>query len=134
MKVSDPTGQTWRVSRRWVPWRRRLKGWLPEAASLGGFDVPIIGVILFVLIGIPVLIAITLALVELLVLVVVFPFALLVRVLFGRHWVVHARKGFTIWWEADGGDWQASGLRVAEVAAGIERGELPEKTVDPESI
>ena len=25
VKVSDPTGQTWRVSRRWVPWRRRAR-------------------------------------------------------------------------------------------------------------
>jgi hypothetical protein len=50
----------------------------------------------------------------------------------GRHWVVGARKGWTIWWEADGGTWQASGVRIHEVAAQVERGELPMQNVDPQ--
>lgn len=131
MKVSDPTGQTWRVSRRWVPWRRRLKGWLPEVFTLGSFDLGIIGLVLFVLIGIPLLVFAALALVEILVLLAVLPFVLLARLAFGRAWVVHARRGYRIWWEADGGTWQASGVRIHEVAADIERGVLPVQNVDP---
>lgn len=131
MKVSDPTGQTWRVSRRWVPWRRRLTGWLPEVFTLGSFDLGIIGLVLFVLIGIPLLVFAALALVEIVVLLVVLPFVLLARLALGRAWVVHARKGCTIWWEADGGSWRASGVRIREVAADIERGVLPVHDVDP---
>lgn len=101
MKVKDPSGQTWRVTRRWVPWRRRLKGVLssmPDGA--GGFgDDPVslvLGVI-FLIIMIPFLVLAFVAALELLLLLLVIPFALLARALFGQHWTVEARRGFHIW-------------------------------------
>ncbi|MFC5012071.1 hypothetical protein [Nocardioides plantarum] len=130
MKVSDPTGQVWRVRRRWVPWRRRLTGWLSDSwgwASLG--DDPI-SLIVFVVIGIPVLVITAIAFAELLLLLLLLPFVLLGRVLLGRHWTVEARKGLTIWWEETSGDWRASATRIADVAAAIERGAVPEQNVD----
>ncbi|MCW2814884.1 MAG: hypothetical protein JWN84_2339 [Nocardioides sp.] len=131
MKVSDPTGQPWRVSRRWVPWRRRLKGWLGETFGwMGGGDDPL-SIILFVVLGIPFFIVLALAVAELLLLLLVLPFALLARVLLGRHWVVEARKGWRTWWEEPSGDWSTSGLRIRDVAAQIERGDLPVQNVDP---
>lgn len=30
MKVRDPEGRTWRVTRRWLPWRPRPRAWSPS--------------------------------------------------------------------------------------------------------
>lgn len=98
-------------------------GWLTMDADL-------LGLLLLVLIGVPVLLIAVLAFVELLVLLALLPFVVLVRVLLGRHWVVQARRGSTPWWEEASGDWRTSGTRVAEVAAAIGRGAVPEQTVD----
>lgn len=62
--------------------------------------------------------------IELLALLLVLPFAVLGRVLFGRQWHIEARRGFTPQWEAPAGTWSASGERIREVAAAIERGEF----------
>jgi hypothetical protein len=130
MKVKDPTGQVWRVSRRWVPWRRRLKGWLSESFGWLSMGDDIISLVIFVVIGIPVLVIAAIAFAELLLLLLVLPFGLLGRVLLGRHWTVEARKGFTIWWEELSGNWRTSAVRIADVAAAIERGQVPEQNVD----
>ena len=132
MKVKDPSGQTWRVTRRWVPWRRRLKGVLdslPTGPGLGDDPVSLVIGLVFLVIMLPFLVLGVVALVELLVLLLVLPFALLARVLFGRHWTVEARRGFTIWYDEPAGDWQASGLRIHALADEIRRGELPAATV-----
>jgi hypothetical protein len=133
VKVRDPQGQAWRVTRRWVPWRRRLKGSLDSLPDLpvGLGDDPIsaiIGIALLILL-LPFLLLILVAGLELLVLLLLFPFALLGRVLLGRHWTIEARRGFRPHWEESVGDWQASGVRIHEVADAIRRGELPERTI-----
>lgn len=131
MKIQDSSGQTWRVTRRWVPWRRRLKGVLSSFGVPGGVEDPFSLIILLVL-GIPTLILITIAGLELLVLLLIFPFALLGRVIFGRHWTIEARIGFKIWHQEDAGDWQASGLAIHAMADAIRHGDLhpPPQTVD----
>jgi len=130
MKVSDPTGQTWRVTRRWVPWRRRLKGAIgsvPDVVPSGLGSDPISAVIFVVclIIAIPFLLLALLASIELLALLLVFPVALAGRVLFGRHWTIEVRRGFRPHWEERSGDWSTSGRRIAEVAEAIERGAVP---------
>jgi hypothetical protein len=130
VRVRDPQGQVWRVSRRWVPWRRRLKGWLGETFSWLTIGDDPVSLVLLVVVGIPFLLVAVLALAELLLLLLVLPFALLLRVAFGRHWVVEVRRGFRIWWEDDGGDWRASGTRLHDLAAAIGRGDVPEQNVD----
>lgn len=130
MKVSDPTGQVWRVSRRWVPWRRRLKGWLSDSWGWLTLGDDIVSLVILVVLGIPVLVITAIAFAELLVLLLLLPFVVLGRVLLGRHWTVEARKGFTIWWEEPSGDWRTSATRITDVAAAIERGQAPEQNVD----
>jgi hypothetical protein len=66
---------------------------------------------------------------ELLLLLLVLPFALLGRVLLGRHWVVEVRQGWKPWFEIEAGDWQASGLRIHAIADAVRRGELPPRTL-----
>lgn len=129
MKVVDPKGRTWRVSRRWMPWRRRssIGDWwqVPNGSGLGDDPISmIIGVLLLILI-IPIAIVALVVALELLLLLLLLPFVVLGRVVFGRHWRVEARRGWEPVWEDEAGDWGESGRRIAAVAELIRRGELP---------
>jgi hypothetical protein len=126
VKVRSPDGQTWRVSRRWVPWRRRLRGAIRNAhdlplSSLGDDLISlVIGIVL-----VPFIIVAVVAGLELLLLLPVLPFALLGRVLFGRHWTVEVRRGWKPVAEERSGDWQESGLLIHALADRVRRGEYP---------
>ena len=136
MKVKDPSEQTWRVTRRWVPWRRRLKGVLssmPDGpGSLGDDPVSMVIGVIFLIVMIPFLILAFVAALELLLLLLVIPFALLARALFGQHWTVEARRGFHIWYDEPAGDWQASGIRIHALADQIRHGDAPASNVGHE--
>ena len=60
---------------------------------------------------------------EFFLLLVLLPFFLVARVVFGKQWVIEARRGFSIEWDTPAGDWQASGVRIHEVADAIRRGD-----------
>lgn len=135
MKVRDPQGRTWRVTRRWVPWRRRLRapdtGPLDWATGLGDDPISaVIGIVLLVL-ALPFIILGLVVAFELVLLLLLIPFAALARVAFGAHWTIEARRGFTAWWEAPSGTWRESGERIRAVARAIEEGQLPPRTIDP---
>ena len=75
MKVVDPQGRTWRVSRRWMPWRRRssIGDWwqVPSGSGLGDDPISaIIGVFLLILL-IPVVVLSVVVALEMLVLLLV---------------------------------------------------------------
>ena len=128
MKVTDPAGQTWRVTRRWVPWRRRLKSSLDLApdlpvGSLGDDPISAIVGIIFLIILLPFLLLALLASLELLLVLLVLPFAVLARMMFGRHWHVEVRRGFKPVYEVEAGDWQASGLKIHDLAGLLRRGD-----------
>lgn len=128
MKVKDPTGQTWRVSRRWVPWRRRLKDVLdvvPDTPVLGDDPISLVigGIILILML--PFLLLLVVAGLEFLLLLLVLPFAILGRVLFGRHWTIEARRGWRPIWEEPAGDWAQSRQAIRDVATALERGHWP---------
>lgn len=77
----------------------------------------------------PVVFAALFAAVELLLLLVVLPLAVLGRVLFGRKWRVEVRRGWRAHHEELVGDWQRSGLRIHELAREIEGGRMPARTL-----
>ena len=147
MKVEDPTGQTWRITRRWVPWRRRLRGRISTAADMvpsGLGDDPVSAIVFLIcmVIALPFLVIALIAGLELLLVLLLLPFAVLARVLFGQHWTVEVRRGFSIWWDAPSGDWQDSGVLIYDVAHAIRKGEPLPQTIgvvgpaprsDPES-
>lgn len=125
MKVTDPSGNTWRVSRRWVPWRRRLKGALdaaPDLPSLGDDPISMIVGVVFLVIAIPFLVLALVAGLELLLLLLVFPFAVLGRMVFGRHWHVEVRRGFAVEHEVDAGDWRSSAAMIQGLAEQLRQG------------
>lgn len=138
MKVEDPKGTKWRVSRRWVPWRRKIKGWADVwglVPDLPGGDDPISGTIsMIILIIFAPIIALAVVLtivaaVEFLAILVLIPLLLLARILFGKHWVVEVRHGFTPWYEQAVGDWAASRKAIVVFADAIRRGDLPPRTI-----
>ena len=133
MKVRDPEGQTWRVTRRWVPWRRRLKapgsGPLDGLNGLGDDPVSAIIAIVLLILALPFIILALFVAFEFLLLLLLIPFAALARVAFGAHWTIEARRGFTIWWDAPSGGWRESGERISSVARAIQEGQLPPRTV-----
>ena len=105
---------------------------MPDIPLLHGLgDDPIsaiIAVVALVLLA-PFVFVVVVAGAEFLLLLLVLPFAILGRVLFGRHWTVEVRRGWKPWWETQAGDWQASTLKIHEVADAVRRGDLPPQTI-----
>ena len=129
MKVKDPDGTTWRVTRRWVPWRRRLKGAMdlaPDVPALGDDPISLIITVVLLIVMIPFLLLFLLGALEMTALLVVYPFAVLARVAFGQHWYVEARRGFTVVFETDGGSWRTSADTITELAERIRLHGSPE--------
>lgn len=129
MKVVDPQGRTWRVSRRWMPWRRKSSvgdwGDVPGADGIGDDPISmIIGVLLIVLL-IPFVILAVLVALEMLLLLALLPFAILARMLLGRHWRVEVREGWDFRWEVEAGGWSESGRRIEQVATDLRHGAPP---------
>lgn len=137
VKVHSPDGRTWRVTRRWVPWRPRLR----EPDPLAGVDAGpvgddlLVGIVLAVVLTLvmPILLVVGVMAVEVLLAFALVPLAVLGRVLLGRQWYVEVRLDWRVWTEERAGDWQESGLRIHALAQEIERGEVPEPTVRPEA-
>jgi hypothetical protein len=139
MKVADPDGNIWRVTRRWLPWRRRFPargalnrrgidlGGFGGADLDGAFGLAVAVVALFI--ALPGLILLILVGIELLALLALLPLAILARILIGRTWYVEVRKGFASWHEEPAGRWTKTGERIAKLANDIEQGYLPPPTL-----
>lgn len=125
MKVSDPQGRTWRVNRRWLPWRLRLRDvtdWSSPDLSLGDDLVGgLIALVVFVVV-VPIIVLVIVVALEFALLLLLLPVFLLLRVAFGRHWVVTVRRGRRLQWEAPSGDWAASRERIVAIARDVEAG------------
>jgi hypothetical protein len=67
--------------------------------------------------------------IELVLLLAILPFAVGARVVFGRHWTVEVRRGFTPVHEERAGSWTASGVRIQEIAKQIQTGCVPADTL-----
>ena len=68
---------------------------------------------------------------ELVLLLLLLPFAVLARTYFGKHWTVEVWHGGNLVREVDGGDFRASGETAARLAAEIERGAWPGSDTQP---
>jgi hypothetical protein len=133
VKVRDPRGQIWRITRRWVPWRRRLKGAFDAGPDmpmgLGDDPVSLIVGAFFLIIMLPFLVLMAIASLELLLVLLVLPFAVLGRVLFGRRWTVEVRRGWKPVHEELTGTWNDASVRITELSVEIERGQAPAPTL-----
>jgi hypothetical protein len=136
VKVTDPDGQVWRVSRRWVPWRRKIKDVPDPSFDLPDLDLgddlgclPAIGVVLFGILVLPFLVLAVLVAAEFALILLVLPFAVLGRVLFGRKWHVELRRGWRPWTEVKAGRWTDATLSIHQLADAVRRGEVPARTL-----
>lgn len=111
--------------------RRRRSG-VDIPGGLGDDPLSVLVVIVVVLISLPLVVVGVVAVLELLLLVALLPLAVLGRVLLGRHWHVELRQGWKPYWETEAGDWSQSGTVIHDVAARVQRGDIPKSTlVDP---
>ena len=135
MKVTSPDQVTWRVTRRWVPWRRRIRDTtdrLPDLPEGGVGDDPVsmvVGLLLLVVM-LPFLLLMLAAAVELVLILAVMPVAILGRVALGRRWTVEVRRGWALYADERVGDWRTAGERIREIAQDIELGRLPRRDLE----
>jgi len=136
VKVLDESGRRWKVRRRWLPWRRRVRD-VPDTPDMWGDlgDDPIsaiIGIFLLIL-AIPAILVVLLLLAELLLLLVLLPVFVLIRLVLPVPWTIElwtraADRRFLGWHlehEVPVRGWTASQARIGEMAgeiAATERG------------
>lgn len=134
MELTSPDGSQWRVTRRWLPWRLRRRD--PEVAGDVALDATsaadgillALGLFLLVLVvtvALPwVLVGAVVAL-ELVLLLVLLPLAMLLRVLRVAGWPLEVRReGHVVHAESVHG-WGASAARLRALGEAIERGDAP---------
>lgn len=136
MKVTSPSGATWRVSRRWLPWRRRtsldpISGMpsTPSGLSLGDDPISMIFGVIILIVALPFLIVALVVMaavaLELLLLLLLLPLVILGRVLFGRAWRVEIRQGWEPVWETEAGGWRESGRLIVRLGQDLQQGRMP---------
>ena len=124
MKIVTPTGETYRVHRRVLPWRRKIRE-KPDWDLLDALDVPdvdhlgVLGAILLVIgiiVALPIIVLALMVVGEVLLLLLLLPLFVLARVAFKKPWIVEVtRKRKVVHAEAVVG-WGAAGKRARALA------------------
>ncbi len=127
MRVSSPDGTSYRIRRRWVPWRQRPRDVSGADLDLGGIgDDPVTAIIIFVvaLVLLPVIGVAAVAFGEFLLLLLLMPFWVLARGIFGTPWIIEVKAAGEglVHQEAVVG-WAASERRIEELGREISAGQ-----------
>lgn len=126
MKVVAYDGSTWRVRRRWLPWRRRVRDVPDMPVDLGGLGDDPISMILMALglmLLVPALIALILLLGEVLLLLALLPLFVLGRGLFGVPWTIEIRPERRLHSIERVRGWGNAGRRMDQVATALRLGQ-----------
>ena len=128
MKVTAPDGTPYCVTRRWLPWWRRVRD-LPDAVDTTWWSFPdgddpisaVIGLVLLVLL-LPFVLFFLVGAAEVLLLLALLPLVLVARSLLGMPWTIEVRRGSHRFGSApirteDVKGWAASQRRIEELAA-----------------
>lgn len=130
MKVADPAGVKWRVRRRWAPWRRRVRDFaydIPSPSGLGDDPISVIVGVIVLIIAVPLIVIALVAMLELFVLLLLLPNAMLVRALLGGAWPIEVFRARTLQSTEYVKGWSASRERIHDLAEQIRlRGGVPE--------
>ena len=125
MKVVAHDGTTWRVRRRWLPWRRRVRD-LPDLpfdiGSVGDDPISMILLAIGLILLLPALVVLILLVGELLLLLALLPLVLLGRGLFGLPWVIEIRRGRRLYATERVRGWSEAGRRIDEIATALRLG------------
>lgn len=135
MKVVDPAGETWRIKRRWLPWRLRRRSiedldFPDDIPGDGIADDLFIGLAIFVgvlvlAVVLPVVLVLAIVVAEFLLLLLLLPVFVIMRAAFVARWPIEAWQGDRlVWFDAVRG-WGTSRRRMLDVADGIRLGNPP---------
>lgn len=128
MKVQTPKGETYRIRRRWLPWRRhdtKALDWLPPGSAVSGLDDNPISFVLGAIVLIPILVVLAVVVGELLLLLLLLPFFVLARSIFGTPWVIEVTHRREVVHAEEVKGWGASQQRINDLVTATGRGELP---------
>lgn len=141
MRATDPQGTTYSVTRRWVPWRRRIRDLdapgtdlVPDVGGLG--DDPLSAALLVIVLLValvlvlPGLVVLLGAAVEIALLTALLPVVVLARVVAGVPWEVEVRRtgrgrgtlGWPVVHAEPAGGWGESRTRIHDLAQAVEQG------------
>lgn len=125
MKAVTPTGEKYRVRRKWLPWRRKAKlkdiDWL-DIPDLG--DDPISAIIMAIFL-VPLIIILVLLLGEFLLLLLVLPLVMIARSIFGKPWTIEVTEKGQLRAAEQVKGWRASAERIRQLAKLLEAGGTP---------
>ncbi|WP_446666813.1 hypothetical protein [Flexivirga sp. B27] len=132
MKAVTPTGERYRVRRKWLPWRRKAR-----AKDMDWFDIPDLGddpisLIIFGIILLPLIVILMIFLGEFLLLLLIFPLVMIARAVFGTPWTIEVSHKRRLVAAEKVKGWRASRDRIRRLAKVIEAGTV-EQIVAPES-
>jgi len=134
VELTSPDGSQWRVTRRWLPWRLRRRD--PQVAGDVALDATsaadgillaagLFLLVLVVTVALPWVLVGAVVAIELTLLLVLLPLAMLLRVLKVSGWPIEVRReGRVVHAESVHG-WAASAVRMRALSDAIERGESP---------
>ena len=127
VKVVDPAGETWRIKRRWLPWRPRLRDGAFElgthvidAADGFPFLLFLLGLVL-----IPVAVALAVFVAEIALALLVVSILTFGRAIFIGRWPIEVFRGRALVHVDAARGWADSGRRMGEIVDGIRRGDPP---------
>lgn len=126
MTVQDPAGETWRVRRRWLPWRPRLReGAFDLGAQVGDVaDGPLV-LFLLGLVLIPVVVVLAVFVAEIALVLLVLLVLTLARSIFIGRWPIEISRGRVLVHAESVRGWSDSGRRMQELADRIRLGDPP---------
>lgn len=125
MKVVAPTGEKYRVRRKWLPWHRKAK-----LKDMDWFDVPDldddpISLIIMAVILVPLIVLLVIFLGEFLLLLLVFPLVMIARSIFGKPWTIEVTEKRQLRASEQVKGWRASRERIRAMAKLLETGGIP---------
>jgi hypothetical protein len=125
VKVKAADGSTWRVRRRWLPWRRRVRD-VPDApldvGTLGDDPISMILLVIGLVLLLPALIVLIVLVGELLLLLLLLPLVTIARGLFGMPWTIEVRHERRLQYTERIRGWSATSRRVDDIATALRLG------------
>ncbi|WP_212755298.1 hypothetical protein [Flexivirga aerilata] len=123
-KAASPWGRTYKVKRRWLPWRR-TKGGLDGMDSPPDLGDDPLSIILFVVLAVPLIIVLVLFFGELLLLMLLLPVFVLARAVHGEPWTIEVLDRDDVVYTERVKGWNASQERIDQIAKLIRAGIAP---------
>ncbi|HYJ66766.1 MAG TPA: hypothetical protein VEX15_03810 [Nocardioidaceae bacterium] len=125
MKVVAADDSTWRVRRRWLPWRRRVRD-VPDSpidiGPVGDDPISIVLMVIALVMFVPAFVVLIVLVGELLLLFVLLPLVVLGRGLFGVPWTIEVRRERRLLYTERIRGWSNASRRMDDVATALRLG------------